>query len=88
MRLNRILRRPDGTRFRSVGFGQPGAWWIHISNGRTIKRNLAKKIRSLNIPVLGRFQVTRMFEKNGKFVGCMGLNVLTAKSVPSSAGRG
>jgi succinate dehydrogenase/fumarate reductase flavoprotein subunit len=74
-----FLRKPDGTRFRSVGFGQPGAWWIHISNGRVIKRNLAKKIRSLNIPVLDDFQITRMFEKDGKFVGCMGFNVLTGE---------
>ncbi len=39
--------KEGGGRFRSVGFGQPGAWWLHIVNGRTIKRNLAKKVRKL-----------------------------------------
>ena len=74
-----FLRNPDGTRVRSVGFGQPGAWWIHIKDGRTIKRSLAKKIRSLDVHVLDDFQITRMFEKDGKFVGCMGFNVLTGE---------
>ncbi|MEW6666208.1 MAG: FAD-binding protein [Thermodesulfobacteriota bacterium] len=73
------LLKPDGTRFRSVGFGQPGAWWLHITNGRSIKRNLAKKIRSLDVHVLDDFQITKMFEKDGKFIGCMGFNVLTGE---------
>jgi succinate dehydrogenase/fumarate reductase flavoprotein subunit len=74
-----FLRKPDGTRVRSVGFGQPGAWWIHIQNGRTIKRNLAKKIRALDVHVLDDFQVSKMFEKDGKLIGCVGFNVLTGE---------
>jgi succinate dehydrogenase/fumarate reductase flavoprotein subunit len=73
------LLKPDGTRVRSVGFGQPGAWWLNITNGRTIKRNLAKKIRSLDVNVLDDFQITKMFATDGKFVGCMGFNVLTGE---------
>jgi succinate dehydrogenase/fumarate reductase flavoprotein subunit len=74
-----FVRNLDGTRVRSVGFGQPGAWWIHIKDGRTIKRSLAKKIRTLDIHVLDDFQITKMFEKGGKFIGCMGFNVLTGE---------
>jgi succinate dehydrogenase/fumarate reductase flavoprotein subunit len=74
-----FLRKPDGTRVRSVGFGQPGAWWLHINNGRVIKRNLAKKIRSLDVHVLDDFQITKMFERGGRFVGCVGFNVLSGE---------
>lgn len=74
-----FLINPDGSRFRSVGFGQPGAWWLNITNGSTIKRNLAKKIRSLDVNVLDDFQVTKMFSRDGHFVGCMGFNVRTGE---------
>lgn len=75
----------NGERFRSVGFGQPGAWWIHIVNGRSIKRNLAKKVRSLkNITVLDDIVITRLFTKDGHIAGCMGFNVLTGETVAVS----
>ena len=71
-----------GRRFRSVGFGQPGAWWLHIVNGRTIKRNLAKKIRKLpGISVLDDIVVTRLFAARGRIAGCMGFNVRTGKTI-------
>ena len=71
-----------GGRYRSVGFGQPGAWWLHIVNGRTIKRNLAKKIRRLDgVSVLDDIQITRMFARDGKVTGCMGFNVLSGETV-------
>ena len=74
-----FLRREDGFYFRSVGFGQPGAWWMHIPNGRRIKRGLAKRVRSLGVKVLDNFQITRLFKKDGKIAGCMGFDVLTGE---------
>ncbi len=74
--------KEGGGRFRSVGFGQPGAWWLHIVNGRTIKRNLAKKIRRLpGIHVLDNINITRFFAKDGHIAGCMGFNILTGKVI-------
>ena len=74
-----FLRREDGFYFRSVGFGQPGAWWLHIPNGRKIKRGLAKRVRSLGVKVLDNFQITKLFKKDGKIAGCMGFDVLTGE---------
>ncbi|MDL2307115.1 FAD-binding protein [Desulfovibrio sp. OttesenSCG-928-C06] len=73
--------KPDGRggRYRSIGFGQPGAWWLHIVNGRSIKRNLAKKVRSLNVNVLDDIQFTSFLAKDGKFNGCTGFNILTGE---------
>ena len=72
-------RRDDGGYFRSVGFGQPGAWWLHIPNGRDIKRRLARKIRKMGVNVLDDFFITRLFAKDGHITGCMGFNVLTGE---------
>ncbi|WP_298065938.1 FAD-binding protein [uncultured Mailhella sp.] len=74
-----FLRRDDGSYFRSIGFGQPGAWWLHIPNGRRIKRSLAKRVRSMGVQVLDNFQITRLFKKDGKIAGCAGFNVLTGE---------
>ncbi|MGN1038333.1 MAG: FAD-binding protein [Mailhella sp.] len=72
-------RREDGSYFRSVGFGQPGAWWLHIPNGRKIKRGLAKKIRGLGVTVLDNYQITKLYKKEGKIAGCAAFNVLTGE---------
>lgn len=77
--------KEGGGRFRSVGFGQPGAWWLHIVNGRTIKRNLAKKVRKLpGIHVLDDIVITRFFAQDNHITGCMGFNVLTGETVAVS----
>lgn len=77
--------KEGGGRFRSVGFGQPGAWWLHIVNGRTIKRNLAKKVRKLpGIHVLDDINITRLFAKDNHITGCMGFNVLTGETIAVS----
>lgn len=77
--------KEGGGRFRSVGFGQPGAWWLHIVNGRTIKRNLAKKVRKLpGIHILDDINITRLFAKDNHITGCMGFNVLTGETVAVS----
>lgn len=67
----------DGKRYRSVGFGQPGAWWLHITNGTAIKRHLARRVRRSGVNVLDDFHITRLFECGGHITGCMGFNVLT-----------
>jgi len=67
----------DGKRYRSVGFGQPGAWWLHITNGTTIKRHLARRVRKSGVNILDDFHITRLFERDGHIMGCMGFNVLT-----------
>ena len=67
----------DGKRYRSVGFGQPGAWWLHITNGTTIKRHLARRVRKSGVNILDDFHITRLFERGGHIMGCMGFNVLT-----------
>ena len=67
----------DGKRYRSVGFGQPGAWWLHITNGTAIKRHLARRVRKSGVNVLDDFHITRLFERDGHITGCMGFNVLT-----------
>ena len=64
----------DGKRYRSVGFGQPGAWWLHITNGTTIKRHLARRVRKSGVNILDDFHITRLFERGGPI---MGFNVLT-----------
>ena len=68
---------PYTTLFRSVGFGQPGAWWLHITNGTTIKRHLARRVRKSGVNILDDFHITRLFERGGHIMGCMGFNVLT-----------
>lgn len=67
----------DGKRYRSAGFGQPGAWWLHITNGTSIKRHLARRVRASSINVLDDFHITRLFAHDGHITGCMGFNVLT-----------
>ena len=77
--------KEGGGFYRSVGFGQPGAWWMHIINGRTIKRRLAKKVRSLpGIHVLDNIHITRLFAKDNHITGCMGFNILTGETVAVS----
>ena len=72
-------KNPDGSYYRSVGFGQPGAWWLHIANGQSIKRALAKKIRKAGVSVLDHFQITRLYRDGDRFSGCVGFNVLTGE---------
>ncbi|WP_300460614.1 FAD-binding protein [Desulfobacula sp.] len=67
---------PDGSWLRTVGFGQPGAWFICIKNGQLIKRRLAKKVRSLGVDILDYIMVTRLLTSNGRITGVTGFNVL------------
>ncbi|MDD5204948.1 MAG: FAD-binding protein, partial [Desulfobacterales bacterium] len=72
----KFATNPDGSWLRTVGFGQPGNWWINLDNGATLKRRLAKKIRSIGVDVLDHIMVTRLVNGEGRIAGCIGYNVL------------
>ena len=72
----RFVTNEDGSWLRTVGFGQPGNWWINLKNGDTCKRRLAKKIRSMGVGVLDHIMVTRLLVGDGRIAGCTGFNVL------------
>lgn len=71
-----FLKNPDGSYARTVGFGQPGAWWIMIKDGQFIKRRLAKMIRGLGIEVLDHVMITRLFKQDDKIAGAAGFNIV------------
>jgi len=47
-----FIRNEDGSWLRTVGFGQPGAWFMNIENGQYVKRLLARKVREMGIRVM------------------------------------
>jgi adenylylsulfate reductase subunit A len=71
-----FVKKEDGTWLRTVGFGQPGAWWIHINNGHNVKRLISKKVRDMDIDVLDHIMVTKLLAGEGRIAGCLGYNVL------------
>jgi succinate dehydrogenase/fumarate reductase flavoprotein subunit len=71
-----FARNPDGTYLRSVGFGQPGAWYMNINNGQVVKRRIAGKVRSAGVDVLDHVMITRILVANGRAVGALGYNIL------------
>lgn len=71
-----LRRNPDGTYVRSVGFGQPGPWWIHINKGYTVKPKIAKYIKKLGIRVVNNFFVTKLLKDVDRIAGCVGFDVL------------
>jgi len=70
------VRNPDGSCVRTVGFGQPGPWWLNIKNGQLLKRLIAKKLRSMNVNVLDHVMVTRLLKNGDKVAGAVGFNVV------------
>ena len=71
-----LMHNPDGTYMRSVGFGQPGPWWIHINHGYTVKPRLAKYIKGLGVKIVNNFMVTDLLRDGGRIAGCVGFDVL------------
>ena len=71
-----LMRTPDGSYMRSVGFGQPGPWWIHINHGYNVKPLLAKYIKGLGVKPLDHFMVTHLLKDGNRIAGCMGFDVL------------
>ncbi len=87
-------KNPDGTYKRTQGFGQPGTWWVHIANGMTIKRVMARIVRDSGVHVLDRIMAMKILTDGGKACGVIGWNVVTgeyviirAKTVVSAQGR-
>lgn len=71
-----FVKNPDGTLLRTVGFGQPGTWWINIKNGQAIKSRLAKKIRGSGVEVLDHVMVTKLLKHDNRIIGAVGYHVL------------
>ena len=71
-----LMHNADGTYMRSVGFGQPGPWWIHINHGYTVKPKLAKYIKNLGVKVVNNVVVTHLLTDKGTIAGCAGFDVL------------
>ena len=76
-----LMHREDGSYLRSLGFGQPGAWWIHIDHGFTVKPRLAAYIRKLGVQVVENVQVTRLLKDHDRIAGCQGFHILTGARV-------
>jgi succinate dehydrogenase/fumarate reductase flavoprotein subunit len=90
-----FVKNPDGSWLRTVGFGQPGNWWVHIKNGQLIKRRLARKIREIGVEIIDFVMVTKLLKENSRVVGAVGYHVLDgslyvfrAKSVVLALGNG
>jgi succinate dehydrogenase/fumarate reductase flavoprotein subunit len=71
-----FIRDSGGSYVRSVGFGQPGAWWLNIRDGQFVKRLLAKKVRKMEIDVLDHVMITRLLTREGRAAGAVGFHVL------------
>ena len=72
----KFVENPDGSWVRTVGFGQPGAWYIQIENGQLIKRRLAKKIREMGVEVFDYVMITKLLKKDDRIIGAIGYHVL------------
>ncbi|RJR41169.1 MAG: FAD-binding protein [Desulfobacteraceae bacterium] len=71
-----FVRQENGEWLRTVGFGQPGNWWMHIRNGVTIKKRLGRRVRRMGVQVMDHVMVTRLLKQDGRIAGCCGFNVL------------
>lgn len=71
-----FTKNPDGSWLRTVGFGQPGNWWINIENGQLIKRQLGQKIRDIGVEVVDHVMVTKLLKHDDRVVGAIGYHVL------------
>ena len=71
-----LIRNPDGSFLRTVGFGQPGSWFININRGQLIKRLLAKKVRDIGVDIIDHVMVTKLLTADNRVVGAVGYHVL------------
>ncbi|MFH1491389.1 MAG: FAD-binding protein [Pseudomonadota bacterium] len=71
-----FAKKEDGSWLRTVGFGQPGKWWINIINGHIIKRLIAKKVRDMGVDIMDHIMITRLLKDGDRIAGCAGFNVL------------
>jgi succinate dehydrogenase/fumarate reductase flavoprotein subunit len=71
-----FVKNPDGSWLRTVGFGQPGNWFININNGQLIKRRLARKVRAIGVEVVDHVMVTKLLTADNLIIGAIGYHVL------------
>ncbi len=91
----KFAKQPNGRYLRTQGFGQPGKWWIHISNGMDLKRRMARMVLDAGAEPLNHCQALRILtDDQGRACGALAWNVLTgeritilAKTVVSAQGR-
>ena len=74
-------KKADGSYNRTQGFGQPGTWWMHIENGMTIKRMMARIVRESGVNVLDRIMAMKILTDGGRACGALGWNVVTGEYV-------
>lgn len=72
----KLIRNEDGSYLRTVGFGQPGNWWINIRDGHIVKRLLSKQVRATGVDVVDHVMVTKLLKDGNRVAGCVGFNVL------------
>lgn len=73
----KFLRNEDGSYLRTAGFGQPGAWFLNISGGQTLKRKIARRVRAEGAHVFDYVLITKLLKTDGRISGCLGYQVLT-----------
>jgi succinate dehydrogenase/fumarate reductase flavoprotein subunit len=71
-----FVKNPDDSYLRTVGFGQPGPWWLNIRDGQFVKRRMAKWIRKQGIDVIDHLMITKLLTNNGNVVGAVGFDIL------------
>jgi succinate dehydrogenase/fumarate reductase flavoprotein subunit len=74
-----FLRNPDGTYQRTVGFGQPGPWFLMIARGQTIKRKIARRVRAEGVNVFDYIMITKLVRDGNRIAGCVGYQVHTGE---------
>jgi succinate dehydrogenase/fumarate reductase flavoprotein subunit len=75
----KFLRNEDGSYLRTAGFGQPGAWFLNISGGQTLKRKIARRVRAEGAHVFDYVLITKLLKEGGRIAGCLGYQVHTGE---------
>jgi adenylylsulfate reductase, subunit A len=75
----KFIRNEEGSYLRTAGFGQPGAWFLSISGGQTLKRKIARRVRAEGAHVFDYVLITKLLKTDGRISGCLGYQVLTGE---------
>lgn len=67
-------KNDDGSYYRTQALGQPGPWFLLMTNGVYIKRILAEVVRGSGANVVNQVMVTRLLTKDGRICGALGFN--------------
>jgi succinate dehydrogenase/fumarate reductase flavoprotein subunit len=74
-----LVRNEDGSYLRTQGFGQPGAWFINIAGGQTLKRKIARRVRAEGAHVFDYILVSKLLKSGNHISGCLGYHVHTGE---------